>query len=128
MIDIFVDSKYDTNQASNLMMNLFELDKSKIVVCQADELDKMTVSDDISCLCVMSDVNGDVSSLLSLYIIEMDFELFVQKLSDLSVVFQNTFFIPCDDFNGYLKIYNKSTQTVSLDEEHSDGKFTYFLT
>ncbi|STZ63372.1 Uncharacterised protein [Moraxella lacunata] len=127
MIDIFVDSKYDTNQASNLMMNLFELDKSKIVVCRADELDKITVSDDISCLCVMSDVNGDVSFLLSLHIIEMDFELFVQKLSDLSVVFQNTFFIPCDDFNGYFKIHNKSVETVSLDEEHSDGKFVYFV-
>lgn len=128
MIDILVDKKYDTNQASNLMMNLFELDKNKIVVCQIDELDKMTVSDDISCLCVISDGNGDVHSLLSLYIIEMDFELLVQKLSDLSAVFENAFFVPYGDFNEYLKIQNKSIKTVVLDVEHSDDKFTYFLT
>lgn len=127
MIDIYIDEKYNIDQATNLMMTLFEIDKNHVVVCQFDDLDKIVVPDDVSCLCVMSDVKGDVNTLLSLHIISMDFELFVQKLSRASDLFNGNFFIPHDNLNGYLKIHHQSVQQVFLDEEHSDGQFMYFV-
>lgn len=109
------------------MCHLFDIKENQVIVCDLNGLEKITVSDDIVCLCVMSNLYGDIKTLLSLYIIKMDLELFIQKLIGVSHLFKDTFFIAYDNFNGYLKIHNNTASQVKIDERYSDDGFMYFL-
>lgn len=127
MIDILIDDICNTDKAKNLMQMLFNLDANKVYSCYYTELDQVIVPNDISCLCVVSDVYGDVKTLLSLYIISMDFTLFMQKLINLSRLCEHTFFIPIDEYNGFFKVHHQRVEKVMLDEKHAKDDCVYFI-
>lgn len=127
MIDFFTKNFYDINQAVSLMKDIFGLDKDKIIVCNLKDLEYISLDNTISCLCVLTYTKGNVKTLLQIYRIEIDLDIFLNKLNNLTSKYQDIFFVPSDNFDGYFKLsQGKSIKKVVInDDKYIDGYF-YF--
>lgn len=110
------------------MAEIFNLEAVKIAVLNLDELGKKSIDGNIECLCTISTMNGSAGCLLQIYIIKIDFNLFIEKLKQISSLYKDEFYVPYDNFNGYYKISPKSGfSKVLFDEERSNDEYVYFL-
>lgn len=128
MIDFYSQNSYDINKAKCLMRDIFDLSEEKILTCHPHELSNIYFDDNIKCLCIISDVDDNAKNLLQVYRIEINMNVLLNKLKSISNIYHDTFFIPCDNFNGYYKIAeNNDVQEVFLDEEQSSDDRVVFL-
>lgn len=127
MIDFYSKNKYDLIQAKYLMKDVFGLNEEEIFVCQLCELGEVLIGNDIKCLCVISDVYGSVKSLFQIYRMDINFSLFLDKLKFFSKYYNDTFFVPNDNFNRYYKISadTKLQEVILNEQESSDDKIVF---
>jgi len=128
MIDVLIKEKLTDQLIHEFVSHIFNTSTERIIVTSNDDLSTLPEIDffDIDCFCVKSDVNGDVSLLLSLYRYELYNNSLIRCIQNACEKFRITCYIPMDSFDNWYRINGIcETKTVKeLESEENCFKFS----
>ena len=122
MIDFYSQNLLTNDELRGYLAFAFELDLEDIFVTSQEDLERNTISNKFRCLCVTNFVTGSVKQLLSIYRIEVEKDIFIQRTVTFSRSNPITLFIPIDDYDEYIKINDgKTVSKFYLQEDFGEN-------
>lgn len=129
MIDILIVKKLSISQIEGFLSALLNCEPTKVKVFDADQfysVDELDYSQ-IDCICVYSEVCGDVAQLLQIFRYKISDNCFLQKLIVIAYRKSILCYIPSDSLNGWYYLGYTATPVIAKEIESENDCYVFKL-
>ena len=105
MINFLFKNHLSIEEIEHFLLQVFDYSESKIAIIHIDKFNDINSKIDInnlSCLCVYSEISGDASLLVQLYRYSIEENTLIEKIIKASIKSSIACYVPIDDFDGWV--------------------------
>lgn len=129
MIEFLFREHFPVEEISNFLQGIFGLNDQKVLVIHINEFNDVNYGidvDNLSCLCVYSEISGDASLLVRLYRYSMDDDILMKNIIEAARKTGMACYVPVDDFDGWILSGDEGEDTKGKQVESNDLNTFYF--